>query len=264
MRFQRIISVVMGEPWCITEAGHAAVRALVEKKTAGVAMDLSDFVNEPDQARIENGVGIIPIKGVIGKGLGKLEKSCGACDLMDVEAAVQAFAVDGSVYRILLDVDSPGGVVGGVPELADLIAQVDKTKKVTAFTEGQMCSAAYWLAAGAREIIATPSAEVGSIGVYMPWMDSTAAFAAQGLKVEVIKNTGGTYKGMGMPGTSLTDDQRAHLQSRVDEIFGMFTDHVTTHRTAGAEAMRGQTFMGKSAKKAGLVDRVGNYSTLIS
>jgi len=167
------------------------------------------------------------------------------------------------VTTILLDVDSPGGVVGGVPELADLIADVDETKRVTAFTEGQMCSAAYWLACGAREIIATPSSEVGSIGVYMPWMDSTAAFAAQGVKVEVIKNTGGTFKGMGMPGTSLTDDQRAHLQDRVDEIFGMFADHVTANRHTSTEAMRGQTFMGKSAKKAGLVDRVGSYQTAV-
>ena len=86
-----------------------------------------------------------------------------------------------------------------------------------------------------------------------------------GVKVDVIKNTGGTYKGMGYPGTALTDEQRAHLQERVDGIFSMFTDAVLAKKPkVAADSMRGQTFMGKAAKKAGLVDALGSYTDALN
>lgn len=264
MKLQRIIQLVTGAPWLITPAGHSSVRTLIENHLAGKAINLADIVGEPEQPRIEeNGVGVIPIKGVIGKGLSKLEKTCGACDTKDVESELAQMLDDPTCKAILLDVDSPGGTVSGVPELAAKIAAADDRKPVLAFTDGQMCSAAYWLASGVRVIYASPSAEVGSIGVYMPWVDSTKAYENEGYKVEVIKNTGGTFKGMGMPGTALTDDQRAHLQERVDEIFGMFTVAATYRRKISPDAMRGQTLMAAAAKAGGLIEGIGEYSDAI-
>ena len=261
MRLQHIIEAVTAQPWLITPAAHASIIALVQSKLSGVVLDLTDMFPEPEQVRVENGVGVLPIKGVIGSGLSKLEKSCGAVSVEDIRDGLAALMPDPECKTILLDIDSPGGAVSGIPELAAEIAACDEIKRIYAFTDGQMDSGAYWLASAAREIIASPSAEVGSIGVYMPWMDSTAAYAAAGLRVEGIKNTGGTYKGMGIPGTALTQEQRDHLQQRVDEIFGMFTRAVNTKRTVGADSMRGQTFMAASAKAAGLIEQVCTFDT---
>ena len=264
MKFQHVLEIVNCQPWLITAQGHASVRALVKSKLEGVALDMTDMMPECEDARVENGIGIIPIKGVIGKGLSKMEKSCGATDIKDIATELQELINDPACKCILLDIDSPGGTVTGVPELAAKIAAADETKPVIAFTDGQMDSAAYWLASGARLIVASPSAEVGSIGVYMPWADYTKAYETEGVKVEVIKNTGGTFKGMGMPGTALTDDQRQHLQSRVDEIFSMFTQSVNRKQRVKAEAMRGQTFMGESAKSVGLIGVVGDFEDAIN
>jgi len=68
-----------------------------------------------------------------------------------------------------------------------------------------------------------------------------------------------------MPGTSLTTEQRANLQEAVDQIFGMFSGFVTAHRPkVKADAMRGQTFIGESARSVGLVDSITSRSRALA
>ena len=73
----------------------------------------------------------------------------GATDMEDIEAALIAARDREDVQAVFLDVDSPGGTVNGTPELAALVADVSKAKYTYAFTDGQMCSAAYWIASQA-------------------------------------------------------------------------------------------------------------------
>ena len=66
--------------------------------------------------------------------------------------------------------------MNGTPELAQAVADASRDKFVYAFSAGQMCSAAYWVASQCDAIYATPSARVGSIGVILPFVDDTEAF----------------------------------------------------------------------------------------
>jgi ClpP class serine protease len=100
--------------------------------------------------------------------------------------------------------------VAGTPELAAAVASLNEDKPVYAFSSGLMASAAYWIASQARAIYATPSAQVGSIGVVQAVVDDSGALDRDGIKVEVFSV--GKYKAMGAPGTSLTDDQRDLMQ----------------------------------------------------
>jgi ClpP class serine protease len=122
-----------------------------------------------------------------------------------------------------------------------------------------MASAAYYLAAGATAIVASASAEVGSIGVYIPWVDASVAIAAQGLRPDPIVNTGGDLKAIGFGGT-LTAEQRAHLQARVDEDFAAFKAHIRDYRDVPDSAMRGQTVSGPAAHASNLIDLQGDES----
>jgi ClpP class serine protease len=83
-----------------------------------------------------------------------------------------------------------------------------------------MASAAYWIGVTADAIFAEPSAEIGSIGVYSAFLDESRAFEMEGLKTELFKT--GKYKGMGMPGLPLTEDQRALIQAEVDRVNKQF------------------------------------------
>ena len=259
LRYPRIHHAVFFEPWAILESKHASIRAVLEAAMQGNMLDLLDE-RKPAEYAVADGIGIIPIEGVIGKGLSTMEKACGGVCVDEIGSMLGQAMADQSVQGIMLDINSPGGSVAGVPELADAISAASEVKPVMAYTDGEMASAAYWLAAGAKAIYATKSAVVGSIGVYIPWMDSSAFYAANGRKVEVIRNAGADLKGMGIPGTSLSDDQRAHLQEHVDQVAKMFHDHVTGNRpTVGAGAMRGQAMLGQPAADAGLTDGVQGF-----
>lgn len=263
MRLQRINELVNFKPWLITPTAHASIRDLVARHAAAPRSDdldqgFADLVVQRDPMTVTpGGVAVISVRGVVGQGMSRIEKACGNTGTEEVGAELAQAVADDQVGGILLDIDSPGGTVGGVPELADAIAAANGEKPVYAFTAGMLCSAAYWLAAGATGIFATRSADVGSVGVYLPWIDTTIALAQAGVSVEIIRNAGADLKGAGYPGTSLTPEQRAYLQADVDEVAAMFQDHVLGNRPdIAADALRGQSLLADSALAAGLIDGV--------
>jgi len=257
VRYPHVIEAVYFQPWLITVAGHAAVAHLLESHLADTAQregtDVCGSAIDMEQMQIVDGIAHIPIGGVIGKKLSGFEKGSGAVDVNDISAELHTAELASEVTRILLHIDSPGGMVTGTPELAAQIRRI--TKPIYAFTDGSMASGAYWLGAAADAIFATESANIGSVGVYLPVVDSTKQMAMRGLKVELIK--AGTLKGAGFPGTALTDEQAAHLQQRVDDIHTLFTDHVRAQRgTVADSTMQGQTFMAREALARNLIDGI--------
>jgi signal peptide peptidase SppA len=268
MIFPRIVQAVYWQPWLITAPGHAAVRAILENRLsesyrAGGFPVPEDDDEDGNLLSVSAGVGRITVAGTILRKATALERMCGAVGTEQIEDALQRAEADNTVSTILLDVDSPGGTVGGVPELGELVAEC--RKKVVAFTDGQMCSAAYWLCAGADRIVASPSAEVGSIGVYLPWIDQTVRYALAGYKVDIIRNEGADLKGMGYPGTALTPEQREHLQAGVNEIARMFHAAVQSGRgnSIADDTMRGQAFLAEEAHDRGLIDDVATRAILL-
>ena len=203
----------------------------------------------------ENGVAIIPVAGVIGHKVSAVSKLLGAVDTVDVIAAIELAAEDDDIDTIILDIDSPGGTVGGVPELAETVEDVQRAgvKKIYAYTDSMMASAAYWMAAGANGIFAAPSAEVGSIGVYLPVMDTSKALAEKSVTVEIFKS--GKYKAAGFPGVALDEEVRKHLQLEVMETYNEFAGFVKKYRAElNYEYMQGQTLTGRKAADVGMVD----------
>jgi protease-4 len=201
---------------------------------------------------VQNGVGVIPISGIISKNLSPLEKLMGAVDVNDLSAQVDLMAADPSVEKIAFNINSPGGTVTGVEELANKIR--DLGKPTMAYTDSEMASAAYWLASQAGRVVSSSSASVGSVGVYMAIPDYSKAAEMAGIKMVVIKSSGSPLKGAGIEGTSLSDEQVADLQASVDAIHEDFKASVRAKRKMVADsALRGQVFSGKQAAAQGLV-----------
>lgn len=271
MRLQRIQELIYHRPWLITPSGHEAIRAVIERKLgqelieserAGFFEDL--FVQRPAMS-IEGGVATIHIMGAIGIGMSKLEKTCGNTDIADLRGELRA-ALEQGAEKVMLIVDSPGGTVGGVPELADEIANLSVPCFAYVPAGAMNCSAAYYLTSGADRMYASSSADIGSIGVYLPWIDQSASIAARGIKVDLITNKEGDLKGAGFPGTSLSEDQRADWQQGVQQIFDEFAAHVRDSRKPGSvdtSTMRGQSFLAKEAKARNLIDGVVPYDSAL-
>ena len=236
------------EPLLIDPAKASDHAVLAEK--FGFTDMLAQLFGQAPAPYVVDGVGIVPIVGVIGKGLSPLEKMMGAVDVNDVSAAIDAFAANPEVEKVALQISSPGGTVTGVEELANKVRNLEKP--TLAYTDSEMASAAYWIASAADRVVSSRSATVGSIGVYMAIPDYSKAAEMQGIKMVVIKS--GIYKGAGIEGTSLDENQMSNLQASVDTIHAEFKEAVNMKRKmVKAEAMEGQTFSGKQAAAQGLV-----------
>jgi signal peptide peptidase SppA len=251
MRIEKILKMA-ATPWAI--APHS-LRALCA--TATSTPHTQEILEEEREDREpDGGVAVIPISGIIDHDVTPLDALFGSVDVDDIRDDIEDAIANPEVSAIVLDFDSPGGVITGVPELAEFVAEASKSKPIVAFTDSMMCSAAYWIAAGASAIVASPSSDVGSIGVYIPVMDVSGFYERNGVKVEIIK--AGDLKAAGYPGTSLSEDQREDLQTGVDAVYQMFRGHVAANRRGATDsAMRGQSVLGASAVAAGLVDGVG-------
>jgi signal peptide peptidase SppA len=256
MRFAHLIEQVYFQPWYITPQAHAVIHRLLQAHLTTKAGDLGlgDLVNQRRPLSIDAaGFATIHILGPLGKNLSNLEKACGCTSFEDIRADLeQAIAL--RARGILLDVDSPGGTVQGTPETAAALAAAPLP--VVAYSENTMASCAYYLAASAKAIVASPSAWIGSIGVFIPWVDYAEQFAALGLKPDPIVNEGGDLKTVGFTGR-LNATEREYLQAVVDDHFAQFRDHVLAYRAVPATAMRGQCFAGYNALGANLVDLIG-------
>jgi signal peptide peptidase SppA len=263
MKLQHIIQAVYFQPWAITREGWGAVNAIVRNHLDGRHVPKAEedaetdfFGNAMPKMEInDDGVAIIPIKGTLLQHASMMEKMCGACSYQDIQHDLDTASRAARLQKVVLDIDSPGGMCVGNQETASMVARmVRQGIRVEAVTDTQMCSAAYNIAAAATQITCTPSAIIGSIGAMMAVLDQSSAFEMVGLKQEVFAS--GPFKGAGVPGTALTDDQRMQLQSMVDKYAGMFKNHVRANRIVDEETMQGQVFIGSQAMDAGLVDSV--------
>ena len=248
MRF--LLNGLNGREALLIDPAKANDHRIIAEKFGFTDMLAQLFGEVPKAYIAEDGTGVIPIAGVIGKGLSPLEKMTGAVDVNAIADAIDDYSTNPQVTRIAFQVSSPGGTVTGVEELANKVRNI--SKPTMAYTDSEMASAAYWIASAADKVVASPSSTVGSIGVYMTVADMTEMAKAQGIKMVVIKS--GKFKGAGIPGTSLSEEQIANLQDSVDAIHADFKAAVVqTRKLVKPEDMEGQVFSGKQAAQRGLV-----------
>lgn len=157
---------------------------------------------------------------------------------------LQDAVVDTNVSQILIDVDSSGGGIYGVVELADAIFQARKVKPVVAAINSQASSAAYWLASQASKVYITPGGEVGGIGVWNVHEDHSGALELLGVDVTLI--TAGKYKTEGHPYGPLSNDAKAYMQQRTADYYSTFTKHVARGRGVTVDQVRGGMGQGRS------------------
>jgi protease-4 len=260
MRFARIQNAIYREPWNITGGAHMAIHEIFQSRLAAdyKAGTFSDWVNErPDMQIDRNNIAHIAVQGVLGKGMSKIERSCGNTDYSQIEQEFAA-AVERGARGIFLEINSPGGMCAGNDETARIVAECPLP--VVAFVDELCASAAYCIAAGADMIICSTSAQVGSIGTILGLVDTSAAWEAAGWKPEYITHTGGDLKDATWP-PSFTEAHKQHFQETVDDYFGLFRDHVLAHRAVDSAFMRGQCLVGKRALDANLVDKIASCET---
>lgn len=260
MRLPQLIETLTRTPLLMTPGSVDTILALLQSDHAFRAtregVDYCGKAVDLEQMTVEDSLAIIPVKGPLGCNLDKFEKGAGCTDYADIMAEIAAANENPQVQNILLFMDTPGGMLGGLPECADAIEESGKPVYAFVPPGGTVASAGMWLAACCAGRFLSPSAQAGSIGVYCAYTDVSGMAAARGIKVKVFSS--GTYKGMGVPGTSLTAEQETHLQNSVMELAQEFYDHIRGNLGTEIpdEAMQGQMFRAEEAVNIGFADDI--------
>jgi capsid assembly protease len=253
-----------GRAWSVQEALLPYLAQLDGKSFLGSFDDIPD--TGPNEDESPGAIAVVPLKGLLMSG-GLLSMLFGIDPVRDFEVSLERAAKDDAVKQIVLDVDSPGGSVENMPELAAKVAAVKRKKPITAVVNTLAASGAYWLASQASEIAITPSGEAGSIGVYTIHRDVSAAAEQAGMKFTVI--SAGKYKTERNPYEPLSDSAEAALQESVNDYYELFTKGVAAGRGATLEQVKsgfgqGRALTAKRAVRAGLADRVATFDEVIA
>ena len=172
-----------------------------------------------------------------------------------------------SVKAIVLRIDSPGGAV--VPS-QEIFAEVRKTRaegkmKVVTSMGNVAASGGYYIAAATDRIVANPGTLTGSIGVIMELANVKGLLEKVGVQSVVIKS--GRHKDMASPFRAMTPEDRALLQTVLDDVHAQFIDAVATGRSLQLEQVKtladGRIFTGKQAQTVNLVDELGDLHDAI-
>lgn len=214
------------------------------------------------------GVAVVPVMGVITQ-RGSIWDELfggGSTSTESLTALMQQLAGDENVTGIVLNIDSPGGTLGGLTELGDAIYGMRGAKPVAAVANSLCASAAYWIGSAADEFAVAPESEAGSIGVWTAHVDASGFLEQLGLKYTLV--SAGKYKTEGHPYGPLDEEARAHLQSQVNDYYDLFVRAVARNRKDTLTNVRegygqGRVLTSKEAVKANLADRVASLSQVV-
>ena len=260
-----------GQFWQINPpAFEEMYRRLSQENTAPgllqYAADMQSKTTEKDFYTLQDDVAIIPITGPLSKRAGFMSLFFGGTSYAFIQMAVKEALADDEVAAIVLNIDSPGGVVNGLDETVDLIYESHGQKPIMAYADGMMASAAYEIGSAADEVLAGPSSMIGSIGVLMVHEDWSVFNEKNGISVTYL--TAGRYKALGNPDEPLSSLARDTFQAELDIFYTLFVEKVARNRDVDvskviSDMADGRMFIGQQAADAGLVDKIGNFKLVL-
>ena len=211
--------------------------------------------------KIKNNVAVIPLHGAL------YADSLGIGDSYQEFVAMLDHAnTNVAVQKIVLDINSPGGQVLGLPNAVDAVTKSKKT--VFAFATGLMASAAYAIGSQAKKISSLKQVEtaIGSIGVIMTHFDMSKMYQDDGVDITVIKS--GDKKDAGSRYRPLTDSEKLEFQDEIDSIMSWFVDAVYQKRPTSKQKiidMQAGVYNTQDAIKNKLIDvEVDSFESALS
>ena len=256
----RAINFIAGQPWAITAEALELIDSIAHRANESpeaVATRLGRPLQGTRTMEVRGNVAVLPVMGPIFRYANLFTEISGASSIDTMAMDFQTALDDPKIDAILLEIDSPGGMVAGVSEFADMVHAADKP--VTAYVGAKAASAAYWIAAAADEIVMDKSAEVGSVGAVMQMQTG----GDKGVR-EIVSSQSPNKRPDPNSDAGLTE-----LQARIDGLAQVFIESVADFRGVDAETVingfgRGGMKLGEAAVAAGMADRLGSLESTIA
>jgi len=184
-----------------------------------------------------------------------------------VSAALNRAVDDEAITDIVVNYSTSGGDAEGIGAVAENIKIANAVKPVYSFSNTKALSAGYWMAAAGRKIYGSPMSEWGSIGAIVVHTSYADMLKERGYEVTVFR--GGKYKALGHPAEKLSDKAKKSFQDKVEKLYNFFLTEISQERPSlkiedKDTWAEGKVFFADDALKAGLIDEVMTFNTLIA
>jgi signal peptide peptidase SppA len=264
-----LASRVFGTPLMIARAKLEVILGVLGPRLTGGALEVVKPEADPaplTSITVER-VAVISVIGTLVSRSGYLDAASGLQAYGDIADAIATAMDDASVRGVILDVDSPGGEVGGLFDLVDQIQAIRRAsaKPLWAVANESALSAAYAIASTADRLYVTRTGEAGSIGVVAVHIDESGADAKAGLAWTFV--FAGEHKVDANAHEPLSERARLTIQADVDRLYSEFCALVAANRGLTVETVRGTNatiYRGELAIRAGLADRLGTLDLAVA
>jgi len=253
-----LLTMLNDRQWLIEPNAFMKLKSELELAAAGVLS--AAVATSHNRYTIDGSTAIVHVVGYLMQSVPSWMRKYGieATGYDSLMAELTAIANDPEIKDVEIDFNTPGGEVSGQSLVANAIAELNQVKPVKAVITGMCCSAGYWLASQCGHISADENATVGSIGVYCVIPDYSKMAEDAGIKVNLIAS--GKYKGVGVAGVPVTDEQLDDLKRNIDTLADNFILAVSRGRDRPkSEIMNladGRCWIGQEAVSVGLVDEI--------
>lgn len=280
MNHQLLVAEYLATPWALMPERLSAVTAVVARWSGdarasdevmhSVAADRNarDARRQSSVSNSGGGIAVLPLYGIVTQRGNMVDdvSGPGTASTQQFSNILRAALQDETISQILIDIDSPGGSVYGVAELADEIVSARAQKPVVAIANSLAASAAYWIGCSASEFYVTPGGEVGSIGVWQAHQDYSKAMDEAGVKTTLI--SAGKFKVEGNPYAPLDEEAQGFMQSRVDDYYAAFTKAVAKGRGVPISQVRdgmgqGRVLGADAALASSMVDGIATFENVV-
>ena len=281
MNRQLLLSEFLTTPWALMPERLQAMAGVLTRWSAGEPPTdeamfqiqservLRDTRKQMAAANAGSGIAVLPLYGVVTQRGNMVDdiSGPGSTSTQQFTSALRQVLADDTVGQILIDIDSPGGSVYGVAELASEIVKARAHKPVVAVANSLAASAAYWIGCSASEFYVTPGGEVGSIGVWQAHFDYSKALEEEGVKPTLI--SAGKFKVEGNPYAPLDPQAQAFMQSRVDDYYKAFIQAVAVGRGMSVDDVRngmgeGRVLGADAALAQRMVDGIASFDDVLA
>ncbi|MGD2268811.1 MAG: signal peptide peptidase SppA [Desulfobacterales bacterium] len=171
------------------------------------------------------------------------------------------------IQSIVLRLDSGGGSSFASEIIRNEVELTRRSGKPVVVSMGSAAaSGAYWIAASADQIWASPTTLTGSIGVFGAFVTFDKTLGHLGVHTDGVGTTNLT--GALDPSRPLNPILAAAMQHSIEQAYKRFLERISKGRNLDVEEVekvaQGRVWSGKEALALGLVDKLGNLKDAVA
>jgi protease-4 len=263
---------LLNSPWYIHDASVSALLpfllSMAKSRPLPIAKEpdvISVFYEADDEGDynivqdVRSDARYIPVLS-IKNAIFKYDQQCGPRGTQTMMAMMEEWKGNDSIMGVVLDIDSGGGQGAGTPEFAEYIHNYPKP--VGVYSNGLICSAAFWIAAGAKAgITINKHADfVGSLGAMGKYVNMDGVLRKEGAEIRDIYSTRSPRKNEESRAMAKGDDS-LYLANILDPgADSIIADCKKYRPQLQDEVFEGAIYPPEKALELGLVDRIGTIN----